>query len=688
MAYNFLNLTNSIDLLANSIALRKPDGSIVDITNLFATQDQLNNTTISGFITNTALMSTLSNYATLSYINNFTTSQTLYGTTTISGTLVMPNITITPTTATKTIINSTASNGSIDFNINGIKYLGINDTTDTLSITSNFLTALGTTTLSGLITTGSISTPAITLNGTSLASTLALKAPLTNPTFTGLSTDTITATGAATISGITTHKSNVVLTGTNAWLGIGTSNPQKQIEVNNPSGANVSIKSYCGNGDNTLDMQSGSNGRFLIKVGSSGVVNLYANNANSTNYGLNLNLSTSINGLSFDTSGNAAFYRNIYTSSLVSAGAALFQNNLVVMGGTTSYFIGGPAGAYKTIFDTTGRFGIGMDFTTGITTPATQLHVVGDSTNTTGTCQFSSRLTGCTQISYIHNGTNADWYIRSGSISGNVYIQDQGGNIQLGNSSSTTTAAGSITCGALSSTTASTVAGTATCIEAVNPNSTYSNSKVSMNFYTDGTNGSNAQLTLTGTNTSGSSKTANIIMQQPTGLIIQGGSGTPIQLWVNNSVVAQTIATDGSITMPYKLTLASPPALSYTSVPTIGSSQIGFVSQQAGGTTGITTTLSSNLCSITLAMGVYLFSYYASIGTSTGGSTTVGLYENGTAINNAGFYIAPSSTTQNSGSQTFIKTNTANNTVYSIKALIATGSVQMSNSLLQAVRIA
>ena len=471
MAYNFLNLTNSIDLLANSIALRKPDGSIVDITNLFATQDQLNNTTISGFITNTALMSTLSNYATLSYINNFTTSQTLYGTTTISGTLVMPNITITPTTATKTIINSTASNGSIDFNINGIKYLGINDTTDTLSITSKFLTALGTTTLSGLITTGSIttpaitlngtslastlatfltnaslatyaplasptftgsiSTPAITLNGTSLASTLALKAPLTNPTFTGLSTDTITATGAATISGITTHKSNVVITGTNAWLGIGTSNPQKQIEVNNPSGANVSIKSYCGNGDNTLDMQSGSNGRFLIKVGSSGVVNLYANNANSTNYGLNLNLSTSINGLSFDTSGNAAFYRNIYTSSLVSAGAALFQNNLVVMGGTTSYFIGGPAGAYKTIFDTTGRFGIGMDFTTGITTPATQLHVVGDSTNTTGTCQFSSRLTGCTQISYIHNGTNADWYIRSGSTAGNVYIQDQENSINF-----------------------------------------------------------------------------------------------------------------------------------------------------------------------------------------------------------------------------------------------------------------
>jgi len=668
----------------------------------------------------------------LSYINNFTTSQTLYGTTTISGTLVMPNITITPTTATKTIINSTASNGSIDFNINGIEYLGIDDTTGTVSITSNFLTALGTTTLSGLITTGSIttpaitlngtslastlatfltnaslatyaplasptftgsiSTPAITLNGTSLASTLALKAPLTNPTFTGLSTDTITATGAATISGITTHNSNVVLTGTNAWLGIGTSSPQKQIEVNNPSGTNVSIKSYCGNGDNTLDMQSGSFGRFLIKVASNGVVNMYANNANTTNYGLNLNLSTSINGLAFDTSGNATFYKNISTTGNIvsSSGTCLASsgafNSLTVAGSSASYFVGGPY--FQSVFDTLGRLGVGMDKTTGTTTPATPLHVVGDGTNTTGTCQFSSRLTGCTQISYIHNGTNADWYIRSGSISGNVYIQDQGGNIQLGNSSSTTTAAGSITCGALSSTTASTVAGTATCIQAVNPNSTYSNSKVSMNFYTDGTNGSNAQLTLTGTNTSGSSKTANIIMQQPTGLIIQGGSGTPIQLWVNNSVVAQTIATDGSITMPYKLTLASPPALSYTSVPTIGSSQIGYLSQASGGSVSITTTLSSDLCSITLGMGVYIFSYYATIGTGSGSSVAVSLYENGTTLSNSGYYISPSSTNSNTGSMTFMRTNTANSTVYSLRSLISLGSILISNSFLQAVRIA
>jgi hypothetical protein len=141
--------------------------------------------------------------------------------------------------------------------------------------------------LANPIFTGSISTPAITLSGTSLASTLALKAPLSSPTFTGLSTDTLTATGTMTVNGIATHTANVCLTGTTAWLGIGTASPQKQVEVYN-SGTNVSIKSSCGSGDNILEMQSATNGRFLLKVGSTGVVNMYANNANSTIYGLNI----------------------------------------------------------------------------------------------------------------------------------------------------------------------------------------------------------------------------------------------------------------------------------------------------------------------------------------------------------------------------------------------------------------
>lgn len=85
-----------------------------------------------------------------------------------------------------------------------------------------------------------------------------------------------------------------------------------------------------------------------------------------------------------------------------------------------------------------------MDTVTGTLTPAAPLHVIGD---TNITCQISSRKSGCSQISYIHTGTTADWLIRAGSTSGNVIIQDAGGNIQLGSNASTSTVPGSINLG-------------------------------------------------------------------------------------------------------------------------------------------------------------------------------------------------------------------------------------------------
>jgi hypothetical protein len=140
-----------------------------------------------------------------------------------------------------------------------------------------------------------------------------------------------------TVSGIATHAAHVCLTGTTAWLGIGTSSPQKQVEVYN-SGTNVSIKSSCASGDNVLEMQSATNGRFLLKVGSTGVINLFANNANSTIYGLNINLSSTKTGLAFDTAGNATFIGSISTTSgnivatgSVSAGSGVL-NSLSVNG--------------------------------------------------------------------------------------------------------------------------------------------------------------------------------------------------------------------------------------------------------------------------------------------------------------------------------------------------------------------
>jgi hypothetical protein len=209
-----------------------------------------------------------------------------------------------------------------------------------------------------------------------------------------------------------------------------------------------------------------------------------------------------------------------------------------------------------------------------------------------------------------------------------------------------------------------------------------------MNYNTDGINGSNAQLTLVGTNPSGSSKTANIITQQPTGLIIQAGTGAPMQLWTNNSVVAQTLATDGSITMSYQLTLGVPPALSYSSVPTIGSTQIGFVSTNTGGSgTTATTSLSTALASITLNVGVYLFHCTVNTSVGTGSNAlTASLYAGSTYI--FGAYCLGSTTSSNSVSFSYCYANTANGTVFSVKALTSTGTMPITGSLIQAVRIA
>ena len=86
-------------------------------------------------------------------------------------------------------------------------------------------------------------------------------------------------------------------------LGIGTSAPQKKLEVVN-SGSNVEVKFYCSSGDCNLYMESGSFGRSQLKASASGPFAIYANYANSTIYGLNIWLSSSTVGMQWDTSGN------------------------------------------------------------------------------------------------------------------------------------------------------------------------------------------------------------------------------------------------------------------------------------------------------------------------------------------------------------------------------------------------
>ena len=127
-----LNLTNSIDLIANSIKLKEPDGTIVDITDLFATQDQLsgNGSNNGGFVT-------------LFNLNNF----------------ILPAYT-TQTDVSNSLLNYTP------LGLGNANYYAIGNLTLSLALTAP---------IDNPVFTGSISTPAITLNGTSIATTLAGK---------------------------------------------------------------------------------------------------------------------------------------------------------------------------------------------------------------------------------------------------------------------------------------------------------------------------------------------------------------------------------------------------------------------------------------------------------------------------------------------------------------------------------
>ena len=78
--------------------------------------------------------------------------------------------------------------------------------------------------------------------------------------------------------------------------------------------------------------------------------------------------------------------------------------------------------------DSSGNVGIGVS---SINAP---LHVKGKN-QTNGTVEFTPDSAKGATASYVHYGTNGDWYIRSASTSGNVSIQDTGGNVGIGTSS-------------------------------------------------------------------------------------------------------------------------------------------------------------------------------------------------------------------------------------------------------------
>jgi hypothetical protein len=65
----------------------------------------------------------------------------------------------------------------------------------------------------------------------------------------------------------------------------------------------------------------------------------------------------------------------------------------------------------------------------GTFTPSSKFDLIGGSGNTMG---LHTTKSNTPNGSYIHAGANADWYIRSGNSSGQVILQDTGGNVGIG----------------------------------------------------------------------------------------------------------------------------------------------------------------------------------------------------------------------------------------------------------------
>jgi hypothetical protein len=96
-------------------------------------------------------------------------------------------------------------------------------------------------------------------------------------------------------------------------------------------------------------------------------------------------------------------------------------------------------GQFQIFNDAMGQNAIWIDATTnnvgiGNTAPSAKLTVTGNTTNSgNNTAVFEDQAIG-PNVSHVHYGTSGDWYIRSASSTGNVILQDSGGNVGIGTS--------------------------------------------------------------------------------------------------------------------------------------------------------------------------------------------------------------------------------------------------------------
>ena len=108
------------------------------------------------------------------------------------------------------------------------------------------------------------------------------------------------------------------------------------------------------------------------------------------------------------------------------------QNAIIFRGGTSS-----PGNAEWGRFNTDahgGTFNVGPDTVGGSPTAAARVNIYGNN-QTQGTMRIEPHSDKGTNVSHIHHGSNGNWYIRSANNSGQVIIQDNGGNTSVGHTS-------------------------------------------------------------------------------------------------------------------------------------------------------------------------------------------------------------------------------------------------------------
>jgi Chaperone of endosialidase len=79
----------------------------------------------------------------------------------------------------------------------------------------------------------------------------------------------------------------------------------------------------------------------------------------------------------------------------------------------------------KMVINDSGNVGIGL------TNPDARLHILANTQNTGNNTACLQAPSIGPNTSHIHWGTTGDWYIRSASPSGNVYLQDTGGSVHI-----------------------------------------------------------------------------------------------------------------------------------------------------------------------------------------------------------------------------------------------------------------